>query len=133
MRELNETNLLPDGMVTCTFISGFAMQTGDPRCPHAKKSLGFAADYRFDNDLWLRDFEKVYKKMLNHGYPYETGKECLNGICQYDAKLIENLQVPISDNSLSNDDSQPEVLVGNGPAAPTNENSWLTFFAEFAP
>jgi hypothetical protein len=65
-----------DGKVDCGFI---AATSGDgPRCPHAARSLQFAADYRFDNRMWLNDFQSVYKKMLTNGY---NRVGCNNAIC----------------------------------------------------
>lgn len=74
---------MDEGRVSCAFTQQIAGDTGSSRCPHAEQSLEFAAEYKFDNDLWLRDFQSVYKKMLNHGYDYDPTKECLGGLCVY--------------------------------------------------
>ncbi len=71
------------GRVSCAFTQRIASDTGSSRCPHAERSLEFAAEYKFDNDLWLRDFQRVYKKMLNHGYDYDRTKQCKGGLCVY--------------------------------------------------
>jgi len=72
VREIDETNLRKnDGVVSCAFRTEPQLPDSpppSPRCPHAERSLRFAAEYRFDNALWLNDFEKVFKRMLIHGY-----------------------------------------------------------------
>jgi hypothetical protein len=72
-----------DGTVNCEFVEFFANRQGVPRCPHAERSFQFAVDYKFDNELWMRDFADVYKKMLNHGYSFDPQKQCAGGICVY--------------------------------------------------
>ena len=73
-----------DGKVSCAFTQQIAFNTNSPRCPEAAKSLKFAANYKFDNDLWLHDFEKVFKRMLNNGYNYNANQVCPGGMCSYD-------------------------------------------------
>ena len=82
VRELNEDNMI-HGRVTCAFTSQIALDSGTRRCPRAQESLEFAAEYKFDNDLWLNDFRDVYHKMLNHGYDYDPSQECLGNLCVY--------------------------------------------------
>lgn len=71
------------GRVTCAFTSQIGSDTGTSRCPRAQESLDFAAEYKFDNDLWLRDFRRVFQKMLNHGYDYVPNQDCLGDLCVY--------------------------------------------------
>lgn len=78
-----EEDIDSDGRVDCEFIQQIAFDTNSPRCPVAGQSLEFAAMYKFDNDLWLRDFAKVFKKMLNHGYDYDPDKVCPANLCVY--------------------------------------------------
>ena len=69
VRDINEDNLDEDGFVSCSFTTEILRpESNSTVCPFAQESFGFATDYKFDNDLWLHDFEIVYKKMLNHGY-----------------------------------------------------------------
>ena len=71
VRNLTRDNMSESGRVSCSFtLRQLAEGATTQRCPHAARSFDFAADYRFDNALWLRDFQDVYHKMLNHGYPY---------------------------------------------------------------
>jgi len=72
VRELDDNNMDKNGEVSCGFI-------GEGRCPHAARSLDFAAEYRLDNNLWLRDFQDVYQRMLINGYT--ESDECLNNVC----------------------------------------------------
>jgi hypothetical protein len=58
-----------DGVVTCGFTRATIPQGSALKsCPHAARSLQFAAEYRFNNTLWLHDFESVYKRMLINRY-----------------------------------------------------------------
>ena len=68
VRDLNEENMVMEdgrsqirGTVLCDFV-------GPSRCPHAAMSFQFAAEYTFDNLLWLRDFRDVMDKMTTKGY-----------------------------------------------------------------
>lgn len=83
VRELNRTNMAEDGTVNCAFVAFFASRDSIPRCPHAVQSFDFAVEYKFNNELWLNDFAQVYKKMLNHGYPYDPTLECPGDLCVY--------------------------------------------------
>lgn len=73
------------GRIACSFtFSQLAPGATTQRCPHAERSFDFAADYRFDNELWLEDFADVYAKMLNDGYPFDPDQDCgPSGICIY--------------------------------------------------
>jgi hypothetical protein len=83
VRELTHENVLADGTVLCEFVQFFATQQNVTRCPQASLSLEFAAEYKLDNALWLHDFSRVYKKVLNHGYPYDPTLDCPGSICVY--------------------------------------------------
>jgi Peroxidase len=79
VRELTDDNMDELGRVSCAFTN--AVGGGSiPRCPHAEQGLQFAAEYRFDNDLWLNDFMDVYHRMLNHGCT--DGTFCNGGLCK---------------------------------------------------
>eukprot|EP00541_Cyclophora_tenuis_P019234 CAMPEP_0116546484 /NCGR_PEP_ID=MMETSP0397-20121206/3252_1 /TAXON_ID=216820 /ORGANISM="Cyclophora tenuis, Strain ECT3854" /LENGTH=335 /DNA_ID=CAMNT_0004070919 /DNA_START=132 /DNA_END=1139 /DNA_ORIENTATION=- len=67
VRELTEDNMTPDGRVSCAFV-------GAGRCPHAQSSFQFAAEYTFDNMMWLLDFREVMEIMTTKGY--ETNSTC---------------------------------------------------------
>ena len=56
-----------NGNVSCAFRSPNA-------CPAAVQTLGHAAVYRNNNQLWLEDFRDVFEIMLN--YPFITGSGC---------------------------------------------------------
>ena len=56
-----------NGHVTCAFRAANA-------CPAAVQTLGHAAVYRNNNQLWLEDFRDVLETMLN--YPFITGTGC---------------------------------------------------------
>lgn len=73
VRELTDENMDKDGRVSCGFIR-------EGRCPHAARSLEFAVEYRLNNNLWLRDFQDVFQRMLINGYT-ESDK-CFNGVCR---------------------------------------------------
>lgn len=73
VRELTDQNMDKEtGEVSCGFI-------GEGRCPHASGSLDFVAEYRINNNLWLNDFQDVFKKMLRKGY--QVTQDCFNGVC----------------------------------------------------
>ena len=79
VRELTDENMDEQGRVSCAFtnvVGGGAV----PRCPHAERSIEFAAEYLFDNELWLNDFMRVYHRMLNHGCT--DGIFCNGGLCK---------------------------------------------------
>jgi hypothetical protein len=90
VRNITNDVMSDTGRIDCSFNSGtLAEGSTTQRCPHAERSFGFWADYKFDNDLWLHDFELVYKKMLNHGYPYDPDRFCRTGLCSFDDILQE--------------------------------------------
>ena len=64
-----------DGKVSCDFI-------GRGRCPHAARSLDFAAEYFLDNNLWLNDFQDVFTTMLINGY--SRSGLCFGELCYLD-------------------------------------------------
>ncbi len=39
-----------------------------PLCPVAMETFDKAVEYKFDNELFLTDFEAVFDKMLKNGY-----------------------------------------------------------------
>jgi hypothetical protein len=47
-----------------------------PVCPLARITLQIAAEYKFDNELWINDFEAVLIKMLKNGYEYNDDEDC---------------------------------------------------------
>jgi hypothetical protein len=77
VRQLDASNMGNGGIVNCGFTT--ATSVGGPRCPHAERSLLFMAEYRFDNMLWLNDFQIVFKKMLTNGF--DTSAGCTNVVC----------------------------------------------------
>ena len=84
VRNITDDNMSDTGRISCAFTSHQLVEGAETkRCAHASRSFDIFADYRFDNDLWLRDFNAVYKKMLNHGYPYDPDLECPSGLCSY--------------------------------------------------
>lgn len=72
VRELTDDNMDEDGRVSCAFI-------GRGRCPHAARSLDFAAEYFLDNTLWLNDFKDVFTKMLMNRYTRTV--RCFGDLC----------------------------------------------------
>jgi hypothetical protein len=83
VRGLNHSNMANNGIVNCAFVDFFAARDDIPRCPQAVKSFDFAVEYKFNNDLWLNDFSNAFKKMLNHGYPYDPTLDCPGDLCVY--------------------------------------------------
>jgi hypothetical protein len=79
VRELSDDNMDEFGRVSCSFTNTIGGGTV-PRCPHAERSIGIAAEYLFDNELWLNDFMHVYHKMLNHGCT--DAIFCNGGLCE---------------------------------------------------
>lgn len=61
-----------------------------PACPHAPETLGIAAEYKFDNGLWLEDFEDAFKRMLNTGFDSSAG--CLQTPCAVPSSSRRNLR-----------------------------------------
>lgn len=52
------------GLVSCEFR--FPVES---RCPHARQTFEIAADYKFDNGLWVHDFRDAFTcSMLQQGY-----------------------------------------------------------------
>ncbi len=49
-------------------------------CPKSKQTFKQAAKYKYDNDLWLRDFDVVFRKVLNKGY--NTSELCDEPPCE---------------------------------------------------
>lgn len=86
--EMNDITLasgeVVPGSVDCSFrCSGQQRLTGcpdrtPPLCPHAVPTFDKAAEYAFDNDLFLRDFESALNKMLKNGYT-DTGLVAVEG------------------------------------------------------
>lgn len=81
VRDLNDDNMDESGEVHCAFVERDFIS--DPVCPHAEGALQRAAEYRFDNALWLRDFSSTLRKMVRNGYRMTT-RECKvgNGVCR---------------------------------------------------
>lgn len=50
------------GVVTCEF-----RDRNRNRCPYAQQTLEIAAEYKFDNDLWLEQFRDAFTKMTEMG------------------------------------------------------------------
>ena len=69
-----EDHQLNDGRVTCAFRAN-----NNNACPYAEMTLQFMGEYRNDGDLWVRDFEAVFTKMLNFGY--DTTDGCMDAPC----------------------------------------------------
>ena len=78
-----ETELDADGSgkVKC----GFAVQDDMPepvhgRCPAAKETIHLMSEFKYNNTLWLVEFEHVLRKMFMYGYTVspsgETGNDC---------------------------------------------------------
>ena len=61
VRELTDDNMDENGVVSCAFV-------GASRCPVAERSFQFAAEYTFDNLMWLIDFAEVMEIMTTKGY-----------------------------------------------------------------
>ena len=69
-----------EGKVTCAFNSGDDNHSHAGRkkkksnkrktavCPVASSTIERALEYKMDNSLFLRDFERVLEKMVNNGY-----------------------------------------------------------------
>ena len=51
-----------------------------PACPHAPETLDIVAEYKFENAVWLEDFESAFKVMLETGQ-YDTGGPCESPPC----------------------------------------------------
>mmetsp|Transcript_5660 Transcript_5660/g.6210 ORF Transcript_5660/g.6210 Transcript_5660/m.6210 type:complete len:462 (+) Transcript_5660:123-1508(+) len=84
VRDLNDRNMKPNGEVSCSFVE--REFTPAPVCPHARGALQEAARYRFDNDVWLEDFEVTCKKMMRNGYIL-TNDDCLDrNLCRLELK-----------------------------------------------
>lgn len=81
VRDLNDSNMEPDGEVTCAFVERDFID--DPVCPHVPGALEQAARYRFNNREWLLDFDATLRKMVRNGYDM-TSNSCKvgNGVCQ---------------------------------------------------
>lgn len=60
-------------------------------CPHATETLQFAADYAFDNALWLEHFREAFVIMTSFGY--ETSSDCVGSKC---LKIVEGAEEFIS-------------------------------------
>jgi len=50
------------GQVTCEF------RARRNRCPKALETFDIAVEYKFDNDLFVEDFEDAYKRMMKTGF-----------------------------------------------------------------
>jgi hypothetical protein len=65
---------VPGSVSSCSFrCGGQERLTGcpdrdPPLCPHAAETFFRAAEYKFDNDLFVSDFEVVLDKMIKNGY-----------------------------------------------------------------
>jgi len=66
--------VVPGSVTACSFrCGGRDRETGCPNrnpplCPHAAETFWKAKDYKFDNDLFLEDFEAVVDKMIKNGH-----------------------------------------------------------------
>eukprot|EP00543_Licmophora_paradoxa_P004946 CAMPEP_0202441846 /NCGR_PEP_ID=MMETSP1360-20130828/1354_1 /ASSEMBLY_ACC=CAM_ASM_000848 /TAXON_ID=515479 /ORGANISM="Licmophora paradoxa, Strain CCMP2313" /LENGTH=650 /DNA_ID=CAMNT_0049057019 /DNA_START=102 /DNA_END=2054 /DNA_ORIENTATION=- len=70
VRNLSSSNTASSGRVFCGF-----RRTG--ACPHAEGALQKAAEYRFNNFRWVRDFRAALLAMVDNGY--DRPGICLNG------------------------------------------------------
>jgi len=51
-----------------------------PACPYAPETIFIAAEYKFDNALWLEEFELAFKLMVETG-PFDTSQPCAEPPC----------------------------------------------------
>lgn len=69
-----DDEIVPGSVTTCSFrCGGRERLTGCPNrnpplCPHAAETFFKAAEYKFSNDLFISDFERVLDKMIKNGY-----------------------------------------------------------------
>jgi hypothetical protein len=78
VRDLDSKNMnSKTGKVSCQFVK---RSGDDPVCPQAMGSIRQVARYKHDNNLWIRDFEKVLRRMTIARYEVTTN--CDNGICK---------------------------------------------------
>ena len=66
-------------------LLGCGSQRNPPACPLARMTLAIAAEYKFDNTLWVHDFESVLIKMVNNGYKYDDNN---TNNCQSESPCI---------------------------------------------
>ena len=66
-------------------LLGCESQRNPPACPLARMTLAIAAEYKFDNTLWVHDFESVLIKMVNNGYTYDDNN---TNNCQSESPCI---------------------------------------------
>lgn len=89
VRDLS-AHLQADGKVdTCQFRCN-RRNCPLPACPHAAATIGIAAEYKFDNGLWLEEFEVAFKKMTNKGFASAPCAETL--LCKVPATARRNLR-----------------------------------------
>lgn len=68
-----------------------------PACPHAPETLGIVAEYKFDNALWIEEFEDAFKRMLKHGSYIATDEKwaiCDEAPCTVGEVARRNLRGP---------------------------------------
>ena len=73
-----------NGRVSCDF-------RGRSRCPHAARSLDFAAEYFLDNNLWLNDSPELFTAMLINGYR-STFNRCFGELCYLSIRYDERFK-----------------------------------------
>lgn len=78
IRNFTSKNLDPEtGKVKCQFVE---RSGDDPVCPHVEGAIQQAGVYKSNNELWIRDLEKVLRKMANA--KYEITSDCIQGLCK---------------------------------------------------
>jgi len=81
-KELNDDG---SGRVVCDFVLREEMNSIHGRCPVAKQTLNMVSEYKYNNTLWLDEFERVLRKMFTYGYTVSLGD---GSLCSEDLKCI---------------------------------------------
>jgi len=87
VRDLTDYMNEDTGEVTCQFRCNGRVSnqncdnTPQPVCPLATMTFDFAAEYKFNNTLWLTDFRSVFSAMLVHGYEDVVAAGCDSEPC----------------------------------------------------
>lgn len=90
VRDLSDGYIGDDGEVAdCQFKCNRPAGCTPERCPYAEDTFDIVAEYAYDNDAFLVDFEDAFKRMLNQGFVASSEPVCVSDTCTNTWETIE--------------------------------------------
>jgi hypothetical protein len=84
----SELNSDGSGRVLCDFSLNDEVRSLHGRCPAADLTIDLISDFKYNNTLWLVEFERVLGKMFTYGYDLQRSSEGDDTFCPDDSKCL---------------------------------------------